>query len=178
MGRLTHRTHPGCTYFVTTKAWDSRNLFQAAEVAEIIIARLRQCRDEGAYALHEFVVMPNHLHMLLTPGAEVTLERAMQLIKGGSSHEVHRRRGGKHPLWQPGFHEWTVRDENDFQAKREYVRLNPVQAKPAERPQEWLFGSASGRFALDPMPERLKTSGAKAPLETSAVDVGAKAPTP
>ena len=102
----------------------------------------------------------------------------MQLIKGGSSHEVHARRGGKFPLWQPGFHEWTVRNEQDFRAKREYIRKNPVEAGLVERPEEWAFGSANGRFELDSMPEGLRTSGAKAPQQGTAGIVGAKAPTP
>ena len=176
MGKLTHKTHPSSTYFVTTKAWQSRNLLQAEDVAEIIIARLLHYRDEDAYLLHEFVLMPNHIHLLLT--ASTTLEKAMQLIKGGSSHEVHRQRGGKLPLWQSGFHDWTLRDESDFHAKREYIRLNPVEARLVERAEDWVFGSASGRFELDEMPQRLKTSGAKAPVQGVAGNVGAKAPTP
>jgi len=178
MGKLTHRTHPGCTYFVTTKAWGSRNLFQATEVAEIIVARLLRCRDQATYQLHEFVLMPNHLHLLLTPGIDTTLEKAMQLIKGGSSREIHLRRGGSMPVWQPGFHEWTVRDESDFESRREYIRMNPVRAGLVERPEDWAFGSASGRLDLDEMPVRLRTSGAKAPSVRVAGDVGAKAPTP
>jgi putative transposase len=163
---------------VTTKAWESRNLFQAGEVASIIVSRLLQCREESLYLLHGFVVMPNHVHLLLTPGPSVTLEKAMQLIKGGSSHEVHRQRGGSQPLWQPGFHEWTVRDEGDFRSKQEYIRLNPVEAKLVERAEEWAYGSASGKFEMNPIPENLKASGAKAPQLGQAEDVGAKAPTP
>jgi putative transposase len=161
MGKLTHRTHPGCTYFVTTKTWANRAVFQVTENAEILVQTLFRYRDQGAYLLHEFVVMPNHLHLMLTPGRETTLEKAMQLIKGGSSHQIHQRRGHKMQIWQSGFHEWTVRDEKDYRAKVEYIRMNPVEARLVERPEEWLYGSANGRFSLDPMPAAL-ASGAKA----------------
>lgn len=67
MGRLRHRTAPGCTYFVTTDAVHSRHLLQATAIAETIIEKLLAYRDKGAYLLHEFVIMPNHLHLLLTP---------------------------------------------------------------------------------------------------------------
>lgn len=118
--------------------------------------RIVAYRDRGAYLLHEFAVMPDHLHLLLTPGGTTTLEKAMQLIKGGSSHEIHNVRGHKMEIWQPGFHDWTVRDGADYKAKREYIWLNPVRVGLVERPEEWPYGSASGKFHLDAVPERFK----------------------
>ncbi len=172
MGRLRHRTAPGCTYFVTTKTWENRAIFHVEESVEILVQRLLFCRDQGNFLLHEFVVMPNHLHLLLTPGEDTTLEKVMQLIKGGSSHEIHQQRGHSMQIWQPGFHEWTVRDSEDYLARCEYIRMNPVRARLAERPEDWGYGSASGRFRMDPAPQGLK------PLSVRAGDVGAKAPTP
>ena len=93
MGRLKHRTSLGSTYFVTTKAWQSVAVFQVSEIAEIVIRKILEYRDRGNYLLHEFVLMPNHLHLILTPGESVSLEKAIQLIKGGSSHEIHKVRG-------------------------------------------------------------------------------------
>jgi len=120
-----------------------------AELAEIVVRRIIACRDQGAYLLHEFVPMPNHLHLLLTPSRETTLEKAMQLIKGGSSYEIHQQRAHKMGIWQPGFHDWTIRDAEDYAAKSQYIRMNPVEAHLAERPEDWPFGSASGKFRLD-----------------------------
>jgi len=156
MGRLKHRIRPGSTYFVTTKTWANREIFRIAESAEILVHRILTCRDQGDYLLHEFVVMPNHLHLLLTPGLSTTVEKAVQLIKGGSSREIHQQRGHKMEIWQPGFHEWTIRDSRDYEVKRAYIRMNPVQAKLAGRPEEWPFSSASGRFSLDEIPQGLK----------------------
>ena len=65
MGRLTHRMAPGFTYFVTTKTWENRAIFQVPENAQILIQCMIHYRDKGAYLLHEFVVMPDHLHLLL-----------------------------------------------------------------------------------------------------------------
>jgi len=110
--------------------------------------------------------MPNHLHSLLTPASNVTLEKAVQLIKGGSSHEIHEQRGHKMQIWQPGFHDWTIRDAGDYAAKIRYIRMNPVKAHLVDKPEDWPFSSASGKFRLDPMPERLKAlvSGAEEPV--------------
>ena len=123
-------------------------------------------RERNVYLLHEFVVMPDHLHLLLTPSATTSLEKAIQLIKGGSSHAIHKQRGHKMEICQEGFHDWTVRDAHDWQTKVEYIRLNPVRAKLAPKPEDWPYSSASGRFRLDPVPDRylLIASGAKAPI--------------
>jgi len=78
MGRLTHRTSPGSTYFVTTKAWQGISVFQVQEIADIVISKLLDYRDKGNYLLHEFVLMPNHLHLVLSPTESVSLEKAIQ----------------------------------------------------------------------------------------------------
>lgn len=165
MGRLSHRTAPACTYFVTTKTWQNRAVFHVSEGAEIVVRRLITCRDQGADLLHEFVLMPDHFHLLLTPAAATTLEKAMQLIKGGSSREIHQFRGHRMQIWQPGFHDWTIRDAADYQARREYIWMNPVRAGLIGQPADWLYSSACGRFPMDAMPDRFKiASGAEAPV--------------
>src|ERR1700732_4501791 len=114
MGRLTHRTKLGWTYFVTTNAAQNISVFQVKEVADIVIAKMLEYRGEGNYLLHDFVLMPNHLHLIFTPADSVTLEKCMQLIKGGSSHEIHKVRDNKIQIWQPGFHESRVTDSIDY----------------------------------------------------------------
>src|SRR5580698_9898070 len=128
MSRLTHRTTPAGTYFVTTGAWQKTPVFQVAEIADIVVRRILACRDQGSYRLHEFILMPNHLHLLLTPGPNCSLEKAIMLIKGGSSYQAHLVRGNKAEIWQPGFHDWTIRDPADYRARAEYIRMNPVVA--------------------------------------------------
>jgi REP-associated tyrosine transposase len=172
MGRLTHRTSPGWTYFVTTKAWQNVSVFQVLESAEIVVRKILEYRDKQNYMLHEFVLMPNHLHLLVTPYESVSLEKAVQLIKGGSSHEIHIARANKMQIWQSGFHESRVKDCAEYKVKADYIRFNPVAAKLVERPQDWTFCSATGKYRLDPIPQGLK------PIGAPGVEVGAKAPTP
>jgi putative transposase len=165
MATPRHRTAPGASYFVTTKCWQGRHIFQAVEIAEILIETMMHYRDKRTYLLHEFVVMPDHLHLLLTPSATTSLEKAIQLIKGGSSHAIHKQRGQKLEIWQEGFYDWTVRDVHDWETKVEYIRMNPVRARLTEQPGDWPYSSAGGRFSLDPVPDRYLpfASGAKAP---------------
>jgi len=172
MARLQHLTAPGCTYFVTTKAARNIALFHVQQIAEIVVAKLMHYREAGAYQLHEFVLMPNHLHLLLTPNHPATLERALQFIKGGSSYEIHKMRGHKTEIWQAGFHESTIRDLADYLSKVRYIHQNPVMAGLVENPQDWAWSSAGQRYQIDPIPQGLK------PSLVQAVNVGAKAPTP
>ena len=177
MARLTHRTAPGCTYFVTTKTWQNRAIFQVRENAGILMRCMMEYRERGVYLLHEFVVMPNHLHLLVTPSGETSLEKAVQFIKGGCSYRIHQQRENKMQIWSSSFHEATIRDMEDFEGRRHSIRMNPVEAGLAARPEDWVYGSANGKVPLDSVPNRV-SSGAKAPFAAETRIVGAKAPTP
>lgn len=164
MSTPRHRTAPGCSYFVTTKCWQGRSVFQVSETAQIVVETLFHYRDRGAYSLHEFVLMPDHLHLLLTPSATTSLERALQFIKGGSSRRIHAERNQRMEIWQVGYYDWTVRSFSDWNAKVEYIRMNPVQSGLVPKPEDWPYSSANAQFAMDPPPEKFSqiSSGAKA----------------
>ena len=165
MSTPKHRTAPLSSYFVTTKCAQGRSIFQVPENAQIFIDALYRYRAKGAYLLHEFVLMPDHVHLLFTPLEATTLEQAMQLIKGGISFEIYKQRGQKMEIWRQGFHDWTIRDADDWRAKAEYIAMNPVLAHLTQNFRDWPYSSASGKFVLDPTPERYfsAASGAKAP---------------
>jgi putative transposase len=76
------------TFFVTTVTWQRTPLFRNPQRAELMMNVLQHYREQKKYFLHEFVIMPDHLHLLLTPALEISLERAVQLIKGGFSYRL------------------------------------------------------------------------------------------
>ncbi len=98
--------------------------------------------------------MWNHIHLIITPN-EISLERAMQLIKGGFSHAVHQT-GRSTPVWQEGFTDRRLRDWDEYAERRHYIHMNPVHAHLCELPTEFPYSSANPRFKLDPIPQRLK----------------------
>ena len=59
-------------------------------------------------------------------------------------------------IWQIGFHDWTIRDGEDYRAKVRYIRMNPVEKQLTERPEDWPFGSACGKFVLDRKPGEIQ----------------------
>jgi putative transposase len=148
---------------VTTDTWQRRALLRNSINASIVEEAIFRYRDQGNYFVHRHVVMPDHLHVILTPGKTTTLERAVQLIKGGSSREIGKRPGMRFPVWHAGFTEHQIRDLHDFDSHARYIDLNPVKAGLAEKPEDYPCASSSGGFALDPWP---LASGAEA-LETA-----------
>ena len=118
--------------------------------------------------------MPDHLHVILTPGKTTTLEKSVQLIKGGSSHEIGKRPSMRFPVWQAGFTEHQIRDEADLDVHLKYIDQNPVKAGLVAASEEYPYGSASGRFVLDPWPV---ASGAEA-LTMCAIETAGLKPRP
>ena len=86
--------------------------------------------DGSGYTLHAYVVMPDHLHVLLTP--KDAIEKSVQLIKGGFSFRAKRELGWNGEVWQPGFTDHRIRDSEDWEKHLEYIRLNPVEARLVE----------------------------------------------
>ena len=164
MTHISHRVRQAGVYFVTSRTWNSRGLFAKPEVAQILLDQLLACRQRGFYKLHPFVIMPDHFHVLLTPTETTTLEKAVQMIKGGSSHRIKQHLNYASPVWQEGFHDRWIRDESEFQERAAYVRSNPITAKLATVPEGYIFCSASGRYPLDSSQYEKSTSGAEAPF--------------
>jgi len=107
--------------------------------------------------------MPEHVHLLLTPAANVTLEHGVQLIKGGSSHALGSILGRKREIWQCGFTDHRIRDPQDLLNHLNYIHRNPVERKLALDPVEYRYCSAFPGFKLDPW-----TSAAEAESSKSA----------
>lgn len=127
------------------------------EVAEIVTDQVLHCREKRYYLLHEFCVLPNHLHVLFTPAGDATLEKAVQMVKGGASYRIgqHRRFLA---LWQDGYQDWRCRNEKDYRAYGDCIRANPVRAGLVGKEDDWPYSSGNPKFArhLDPMPQGLK----------------------
>lgn len=141
------------TYFVSASCWEKQRLLQA-RTAELFLEVLYNYRKQQKYLLHEFVVMPNHFHLLLTAGE--TLERALQLVKGGFSFRAKKELKIAGEIWQTSFYDHRVRDSGEYEKMRIYIHQNPVRAGLVRSPEEYLYGSANPKWQLDAVPQRLK----------------------
>jgi len=143
------------TYFVTTNVFERRMLFQVGKIARLFIEVLLNYRTEKKYLLHEFVVMPDHFHVIMSPTG-ITLERSMQFIKGGFSFQLNRGLKLKRVVWQPSFVDRRIRDSLEYERFKDYIWQNPVKRFLAKTPQEYPYSSANPAFQLDSVPQRLK----------------------
>jgi putative transposase len=139
------------TFFVTTNTACRRRLFQVESNAELLLNILREDRDKGRYHLHAFVLMPDHIHLLLTPAETISLEKAMQYIKGGFSFRLKSKLG----VWQPSFYLRRIEDSRDYEAHLRYIHENPVRAGLCAKPEDYLYSSACKRIDIDPAPYHL-----------------------
>ena len=125
-------------------------------MARLLVKVLYTYRQQGRYRLHEFVVMPDHIHLLISLPPGVTVEKAMQLIKGGFSYRAKKELGFPSEIWQRGFADEYVASAEAFEVRRSYLRLNPVRAGLVREAEEYPSGSAHPGFELDPIPEHLR----------------------
>jgi putative transposase len=114
-------------------------------------------RAQGKYRLHAFVIMPDHFHVLITVGSDLTVERALQLIKGGFAYRAARELGFHPPVWEKGFSEVRVLDAGSFESHKRYIYNNPVARHLVAWPGDYPYSSAHPGFDTDPPPQRLKT---------------------
>jgi putative transposase len=133
--RLRRLIRAAGTYSVGSRTWNRRLIFIKEAPARLFIDCLFDYREEGHYQLHEFSVMPDHFHLLITLAPRITLERALQFIKGGSSHRIKKELSYTFPLWQKGFHDHRIRNAADYQQHKAYILLNPVRERLARTPE-------------------------------------------
>jgi putative transposase len=140
------------TFFVTTVTANRRRVFQTDANANLLMSVLSDDRSKGRYQVHAFVLMPDHVHLLVTPAPDVSIEKAMQFIKGGFSFRLKARM----PVWEKSFTLRRIENSSDFAAHRDYIHANPVRAHLCECPEDFSFSSAHRIFGVDPAPEHLR----------------------
>ena len=144
--------NPHGTYFVTFSTWQRRRLFVVESYVRLFLKTLYNYRRQGRFELHAFVLMPEHVHLLLTPAPGVTLERSIQFIKGGYSHALGVELSRRGDVWQRGFTDHRIRDSADFDVHRGYIHENPVKRGLVDLAADYRYCSAFPGFKLDSWP--------------------------
>jgi len=131
--------------------WMDRHLDQAAfgptwlkreEIAKVVVDALRHGADTlHHYGLHAFVVMANHVHVLLTP--LVPAPKLLRSVKGFSAREANKVLGRTgEPFWQSESYDRWVRNDVEFGRIERYIVENPVRAGLVSAPGEYRWSSA------------------------------------
>jgi putative transposase len=139
------------TYHVTAVTAQRRRLFQVTATAELLQQTILDYRTQGKFLLHAFVIMPDHLHLLITPALDVSLEKAVQFIKGGFSFRLK----SKLDVWERSFNEVQLLGIEKYAACVKYIEENPVRKGLVANAADYPFSSAINT-SLDPMPPHLQ----------------------
>jgi len=128
-GRVSEQ---GRIYLLTTVVRHRKPLFADLHLARPLVQELRAAHDKQLVSSLAWVVMPDHLHWLVQLG-DIGLDRLMKEVKARSALAINRARGEAGPLWQEGFHDRALRQEEDVQKVARYLLANPLRAGLVER---------------------------------------------
>jgi REP element-mobilizing transposase RayT len=112
-------------------------------IARQVVEAIRSGQSQKRfYELHAWVVMPNHVHLLILP--QVSLPQITHWIKGRTARESNLLLGrGGEPFWQHESYDHWVRNERELQRIGAYIEENPVAAGLAATPEDWPWSSAT-----------------------------------
>jgi len=98
--------------------------------------------DSERYLLSAWVIMPNHVHLLLTPFGSWSLSRIIKDMKSFTSREANKLLGRRGQFWMEDYFDRYIRDAKHFASAVAYIENNPVKAGLVKKPGKWMFGSA------------------------------------
>ncbi|HEX7287186.1 MAG TPA: transposase [Candidatus Angelobacter sp.] len=130
------------TFFTTSKAIQGRHILQSERLATLLIDVLRTNMNAGRLTVHDFVIMPDHIHLLLTLDSMMSVEKAMQFVKGSFSYRAKKELGYQGEIWQKGFSEVRITNRQSFLQHREYIHQNLVKGGLVDSPEKFPYSSA------------------------------------
>ncbi len=136
-----NRIWPDQVFFVTISTLGRNRLFMKPENASCVLESLRFFRHRNEIELFAFVVMPDHVHVILRPILPLTLSAWLRRFKSYTTHKL-----GPGPIWQTGC--WSeVLEGTRVPEKLKYIHENPVHARLCESSEEYLWSSAREYFS-------------------------------
>jgi putative transposase len=154
-------------HFITYTMVEWLPVFTRPEYLDIITASLTFCRQHKGLRLHAYVILDNHLHLL------VSSENLSQVIRDFKRHTAHEilaaakrenkawllerfelsrpehKRDSQHQVWQEGVHPQAMLSETMLRQKIEYIHHNPVRRGLVDRPEDWRYSSARNYLGRD-----------------------------
>ncbi len=172
---LTRRYGQGHLHFVTFSCYRRLPLLGSVRARNAFVKILGDVRDRYRFALAGYVVMPEHVHLLLSEPVTGTPSTVLQVLKQRVSRRLRRKapksastrqlglrfQESDHCLpqfWQPRFYDFNVWSQKKFVEKLQYMHLNPVKRRLVSHPKDWPWSSFSfyaskdtGLVRIDPM---------------------------
>jgi putative transposase len=158
------------TYFATSTIVNWRPVFTSPPYCDILVRSLKHCIDNKGLHLHAYVIMPTHVHYILSTDPGRCLSNIMRDLNTHTSREITRLltaerkdgflrsfcgaaleddRGNKFKVWQKGFHPITIETDWFYEEKLDYIHNNPVRKGLVEIAEQWTYSSARNYLLND-----------------------------
>ena len=135
----------GDLHFITFSCYRRLPLLGSARARTIFVKVLSEIRDRFKFDLIGYVVMPEHVHLLISEPEIGTPSTVMQMLKQRVSRLLNKGSGNErsHTLWETRFYDFNVQTKKKKVEKLIYMHLNPVKRGLVERPEDWIWSSYS-----------------------------------
>ena len=133
------------TYHVTSRTNNKTRIFETYLGRRIMLLVLEKAKEKYGFRVHNFCIMPNHVHLLLTPSRGTNISRIIQWIKTKSAKIWNGIHGSENHIWGERFFSRPIKDASDYFAVYNYIDRNPVKAALVINTCEW---KASGAYHI------------------------------
>ena len=147
----------GHLHFLTFSCYRRLPLLRTARARDVFVAALAKIRERYHFLLVGYVVMPEHVHLLISEGPKCTPSLVLKVLKQRVSRDLRKQRrrvpagqmglpfkdgaAGLPRFWQPRFYDFNVYSAKKIREKLEYMHANPVKRGLVGNPREWVWSS-------------------------------------
>jgi putative transposase len=131
--------HSGNAHFLTFSCYKRRQNFGTAESRRTFESALERVRVDYQMCVYGYVVMPEHVHLLVSEPEHGTLTQALQSLKQGVARRLALR--ADESFWQARYYDFNVWNHYKFVEKLRYIHRNPVKRGLVKRPEDWAWSS-------------------------------------
>lgn len=139
----------GYLYHVTARGNYRQDIFYSDKDKELYMELLAYYQKQLGFRLYAFVLMDNHIHLLLERSDKASLAEIIKSLNGRYSKQCNKRKKKKGHLFQGRFYSVIVEADSYLLELTRYIHLNPVRAGIAERPQDYVWSSCRTYLGLD-----------------------------
>ena len=173
-------------HFVTTGTYENLSYFRDTECCRVFLEELEFYRDKYNFTLLGYVIMPDHIHLLLwwdkTEKSDLSISKLMQGIKGTTARRIinlttsarlkhplqpgpatvpknskSHKRNSKYRFWRPGFYDFNIYTEEKLAEKLNYIHHNPVKAGLVSAPGDYRWSSYKLYFGTSTLGESISS---------------------
>jgi putative transposase len=133
--RLPHVRAHGALYFVTWRLKEGLGDLSHEE-RDLVVSSLRHF-DGQRYTLHAYMIMNDHVHVIVEPQSDLRLENILHSWKSFSAKRIGMFRRQIGAIWQDEYFDRVIRDDAEYRQKRDYILKNPFQRWPSLETYPW-----------------------------------------